>query len=1080
MPVTPSEWRGILVPDTRLTFADLSAEDSSYSETTTKADTPVDAGSSSMVLQARGTRTSTDDLLIYANKGGYPGVYERGGGFLWRYDADVAEVWRGWNAPNSMWGHHWPGWSDGSAQEYGQPHVIRLKSDVVLAAFRRDEVLLSPSDRIGIATLSTADSWTWGTATITPSGDDGHNHPWPCLLQLSDSGRVLCFFWVKDSTNDLAQVQSWYSDDDGATWALASRYALDTSIGTEASTGYNLRRLRAAYSPSSGQILLVAHIKSRDGSAERDAFAQYASDDEGATFTQVEVTDHTDSDGNTGQHDVVALETGGFLVGYARHKATTVYEVRYRPLGSAYTTLSSIASVAGQNNTVQEDGFAMWRGQDSTIYVMTVGDDAIDSLVRVERSTDNGSTWAYLDDDNGASTTPRAMWMGQTGTMVENVTACEAFGRVVCLHTQVTSGGPNSFEDDSIGAFYLGGSSTVPMPSRQLFQRDSLQDGWYNTWVSISEPGTIGHYTKTTGGSPTESLVSTGLRTASSATTDTIYYTKTGMSSDIDDCLIVLVYCTAIGGATGATSNRQRSITLRAADNTEHYEVDINIGTTEFEVHDANGSPPSIIDSAVTVSSTGGIWVLAALRGSNIATWYRTGGPGHDLEWSIGPATDSLTDGGGGTADFKVVFGDQDTAGVTTTTDWHQVSYGVHLGNVSLSEGAPDTPAAFSRPFSASWLAVDDGVSIRAVDGPAVVADQWSVSSRAEFGVREIHPAISPSPRVVWRSTDTTQQQIAWTLDAVAKSYSETEFYGLYLGGINFADATLEGYDGAAWQTLATIDAKLEGSTVSYARNGEMVTISAGATDHTEGWCQYHELVGGSFYLDASTVRRIAHNTEGRWNKDAMYPRIYLEDVDSGDPGSGTGEIWAPNVCTTYIDTTGRITKLRLTISSQTTADGYFEIGTMLWGRVIPFPQYSHGRAVEIVPNVDVQTLRDGTRYSRKQGPARRRVMFSWDEGLDTSPIYSTTAPDYFDWSNNRIGTPAAVPLTLEGVYHRFGADHPMVYLPKITTGRPTLRYREEMIYGRLMRDYRREVVVGDEASSEVFRISPLNFDEEL
>jgi hypothetical protein len=928
---------------------------------------------------------------------------------------------------------------------------------------------------VGIGKLTAAGVWTWNHVQITPSGTTTHINPWPCLLQIP-SGRVLLMYWVRDTPANLAQVQIQYSDDDGDTWTIHSRYALATSLSTAASTGWNLRRLRAAY--NDGSILLVGHIKSKDGSGDPDSLVQYASDDLGATFEQVEILDHTAGD-DAGQHDIVALPGGGYQVSYTKD-GPSVFSAYRRTIAGAFSPLSVATEVAGSADDIEEDGHCAWTAEDGTIYAawITSSVEAAASMMRVERSSDLGDTWEWLDDAANPSSAfpkPRPFWSGETSTVLQAMTACERQGQTVMLHGQAVSGSP-AHEDDAIGCLYLGGHSTVTMPPRSLFQRDTQQHGLLNTWISLDTPGNIGHYTKTSTGSPTETLAATGLRTQET-TAETQYWTKAGISTDIDDCLVVLAYLETVGGDSSATSSKYRAITIRAADGSAHYEADIIIGTQSVLLYDRNGT--SQVGSSVTVAGAGGLWILAAIRGADVKLWTRAGGPSSDMDWVSGPSTGSLTDGGGGTASHAVIWGRQVTGGTTTTTDWLQVSYGLHVGQVGLSEGQ-GTTGLMPRPLSASYLGVDDGVRIRAVDGPGAVEDEWAVPIRYQYPIRAIDPTLYPSPRYVWRSANTTQHIIAWSIDPLAPAPPDTGLGAIYLGGINFATATLEGWTGGSWVTVAAIDAKIEGATVAYTRSGSTV-YNSGADSHSDGWLSLDELAGGSFKLDGSTVRKIDTNTEGRWSTLTMSPRLFLDDVVGGDPASGTGEIWAPSICVIYTAPAGTLlSKMRLTIDSQTTADGYFEIGNLTIGRFIPLRQYSHGRSIALDANVQTTETGDGTRYTRRQGPARRSVAFAWREGVDTSDLYGGT-PDYYQWGDNKVATPTAAPLTMEGLIKLTdGPDLPVLYIPSATTSRTTLRYREEMIWGRIQTGSRREAVVGDERSSEVFRIQTVQMDEEV
>jgi hypothetical protein len=104
----------------------------------------------------------------------------------------------------------------------------------------------------------------------------------------------------------------------------------------------------------------------------------------------------------------------------------------------------------------------------------------------------------------------------------------------------------------------------------------------------------------------------------------------------------------------------------------------------------------------------------------------------------------------------------------------------------------------------------------------------------------------------------------------------------------------------------------------------------------------------------------------------------------------------------------------------------------------------------------------------------------AWLEGIDTSDLYGGT-PDHYLWGANKTSTPAATPITVEGMMREIdGADVPIILLPSVTTSRMTMRYRAELLFGRVVTGSRREVVVGDERSSEVMRIQTLTVEEEV
>lgn len=174
--------------------------------------------------------------------------------------------------------------------------------------------------------------------------------------------------------------------------------------------------------------------------------------------------------------------------------------------------------------------------------------------------------------------------------------------------------------------------------------------------------------------------------------------------------------------------------------------------------------------------------------------------------------------------------------------------------------------------------------------------------------------------------------------------------------------------------------------------------------------------------------------------------------------------------------------------------EGYWEAGQIIPGPVAVFGwDYSRERILAKTPNVALSTLRDGTRHAYKAGPPRRRVRFSWAEGVDVSDLRREwgggTDPDWVETYTG--GSPVALrndgPLLMWGLLDRLdGPGVPVVYIPKIDfnpTGAVTFdprQYARGAIYGRLMGPITLEGVVGQEEVSEVYIVNTITIEEEL
>jgi len=316
---------------------------------------------------------------------------------------------------------------------------------------------------------------------------------------------------------------------------------------------------------------------------------------------------------------------------------------------------------------------------------------------------------------------------------------------------------------------------------------------------------------------------------------------------------------------------------------------------------------------------------------------------------------------------------------------------------------------------------------------------------------------------------------------------------GLYLDGVNFRTGSIEGWDGAAWQTITTFDTSTELSGLPYTRDG--ATIKPALTGHTaQRYIGFDELDGATVDLGSSKFRKISRNTAGLWSDTAGTTvtkpvQAHLETVDGTEPASGTANIWSPRLLVT-IRAASNFTGYRLVIDSQSNADGYFEIGSAVLGPVFLFSRdYSWGRVLALDTNTELTEARDGTRRSRVLGPSRRKVEFGWIDGIDMTPVLGANPdPAYLKATSTGASKPAALdgetPLLIRDLVGHLNGQHtPCVYLANVAKGTPDVQQttaQDAAIYGRIMTGVRLETVQGEELEDEVTRIATITIEQEL
>jgi len=425
----------------------------------------------------------------------------------------------------------------------------------------------------------------------------------------------------------------------------------------------------------------------------------------------------------------------------------------------------------------------------------------------------------------------------------------------------------------------------------------------------------------------------------------------------------------------------------------------------------------------------------------------------------------------------------------------------VHGAMVALAAGFTNPDDLNARDYNRKPVYVDDGLSIQAQDGAAVIGQSYHIDTRYRFPIERIFHQVSRSPRVRYRTTAETQATVAIYLDDVLLGTDQSEvgsdLVGIGLFGINFRTAELQYYDsvGATWVKLIEIDAATGMDTMEFVREGNSIRPN-NPTD--KPYLSTGEAVGWTFKLESGETaqyRRVNWNREGRFDNAYAGPNLHLhlDDVLAGDLANGTGQLWANNVVAIGNMLGQQAAGWRLMIDAQTTADGYFEIGQLVVGPVIVYgTQYSWGRTIENDPGVVREVGESGASRAKEARPNARTWSFGWVDGVDVSNVYSTD-PDYVVTSTTAnaesVATRYGTPLEIEGMQRlvRSGLGVILTKIPKSTGGASTDTFNlvrlDDFGLVSLGNNVRREGVIGDEQLSiggEVFRVASVVLQEEV
>lgn len=1084
--------RGLLIPEA----GTLTATYTATTQAGPRAGAVVPDQVTGLLLHASGTLDDNSE----AAQGGVMGITTLTGGNVgtaairWAFSGDTL---RSWDPPVMISGWEYIDRST-VASRYVAPHVIRRASDglpVVVVTKNTNDVVVNCADSLGV--------WTAVTIEATSAQTRA------CLVDLP-SGRLLCLYVVAASSTS-TQVRMSYSDDGGATWTTGASSALVSSIPVASSA---VVRIRAVY--LAGQISMVIHYV--DGGA--DQVYQYASSDGGARFVTVAVVGVV----ARGYPDMIVSQ-GSIFVALLRYDAAftpvTIQPWVYR-LSSASQPLSSIegveaATAGGSEVFGTYAGTAFTAGElallamdDGTLYVYGVdfaGTGTGEVITRV--SVDRGATWDHnWRNSHGDVNGTVLHFSGVATTAWRDLSVAPERGRAIMAHATL---GTVTGDYTSLAAAYLGGWSTVGMPapgSQEIWE----VAGWDDTYVPIDLPDDSGPtWTRSFTGAATEVLGSVGV-TITSTGGDRGLYLATPVTTGYEADGVILEYAVLVTSGTATAE-------VRISDGTNAYVTRVDATTTGVDLRDVTAGT-SI--GTVTVDCTKGVVIRIAVAKAagawstnvgKVRAWVRVDGPytagpvnhgpRQDREWTSIGTTSTLQSVASATN--RIRWG---SVTLACTSTWRSFLFtaGRETAGNNLDSAAGTARGHLVTP-AGSPVHLVDGLRVNGVDGPTVAGDTFTTTADFSYPIKAINPAFSPSPRRVWRSTrDSSDHDIVLTgVDLGARS---GDLYGLYLAGCNWRTATLY-RDSTGTNKVCDIDLGASMAGMDFVRNRGMVYPVSGAGVGMPFYASAERMVGATVEYVSTlagnpvVVRTVAGNTGGAWVAATAVgsyasTRLELESYETTDPTSGVLTLRMPSAVILFDALVGTDT-LMLRIPAQVTPDDYFQIGTMIVGRVRLFGrQYSRGRGLTFSPSYELTETRSGARRARALGPTRRAMEMSWDDGVDTSGLNTPgSAPDYYGLGYSGADGLTAIAdtgRTLAGIIAQTeGAVLPVVVLPAIkqqgsapgTTGLQLLD-PEAHLYGRILTETLRvdsdASVRGQELRDpgEVVQISTVIVEEEL
>lgn len=1082
-----SALRGLLVPDTNLLFDETQ---STLTQAGPRAGVPEPSRPTPLVLSTTGTQADDTVYTVELTQGGAPGSGDQAASFTW--DSGSRSV--GWDLPTSIHGWSTPYWVDSSTAA-GAPHAAVSGGHLVVVF------------PVGASVYSrTQDKTTgeWGSLKLVSNGNpSGNLTKNACLLSLP-SGRLLCFYWRTavasfSSYPVSVQIGMSYSDDDGSTWAEGSKAVLPAALshattGSDTSTFSVLGQLRAAY--SGGDISLIASVRlawtTIGAGNSRDGFIQWASSDEGHRFIEISRADFDGADTHSGgYYDLATLPDGRIVCAWIG-MSTSACPARVAILGGAYSSLlgaddSRLQLYFGNGERAFEADTATLRieigalalvcADDGQLFVyLYQGDDAFQ--LTAFRSQDGGEDWAPMGRGSG-SDVGFVYYSGANSAFLTSFCAVWWQGRVALTHQWQSIAAAEA--GVCLGVAYLGGWSDVCLPLLEGYTDSEHRAGWIFSYLPTDLPDDIGW---TASGTGTVDLALGGLVVETTALQSQLWSKTTGLG---DDRVFVRF---AVEVPVGASTGQRAYVGLWDANGTVDYHGEIWISASDIKVIDVHGG--DVVKSSASVDATDGIEVMASLDGATFRVFYRLKSQVGARVWSR--LTGVMTpDAATPRSTSGIAFGHGTGECTTRWTELHY-SYGEWTGKIQGSSGIDYNPEPRPLPVLPTYL--DQGLYLRASQGPGWREDTWTISPRYDHGIAKVEPVMTPSPRAGWRSTtDADDCYIAFSSGGDSQKHQWSgQLVAFAFFGVNWSVGAIQTRSTAGtWSTILDFSASDPGLTqLAYTRNGSTLVPSSSTGGNP--FLRLNELAGASIYLASGVVRRIVSNSAGRWSTatGAQRPTITIEldGLEEYTAASGTASIVPRDfVVITRVPTTAT-RGVRVYIEAQDTAEGHFQIGTLVIGHVEVFAsEYSWGRTIDLEPSVERTTLRGGVSRTRVLAPPRRRVSFGWEEGVDTTQIEGEEPePDYLT-SSSTASSPAvaslgATPWQIYGLTTYLDSGRvPVVYLPSIPLGSTgadtdTLNRREQLVLAQVVSPVSLEAIQGEEGEDEVYRVATVELEE--
>ena len=1089
---TPEYLRGFLLPND-ISINNVWTAQSNFTQQNASAGDPVPQQSTKIRLLSTGQQSDNGDIQIVTRAAGNATYGAR---FTIRNNISSTTEEYGRDAMNAISAFKIKNVGSLSTT-YTKLYSYVTKDNTLLVAYQHVSGLTTTLKILRIQqnlAESTINLYTLPTSFVTAMGLQS------AITQLEDESIIVSHLYEDDGQTNIRVLRS---TDDGATFTVVSRTALDNAItvGTATGAGVNtFKIINVQMCSIEGSVLLIIETEINNTSVtKRNQIFQYVSIDNAATFQKI--TTDTNAQSNSFRSLQLKERLGRYVISYIAQTGIMHYMELPNPYSNihllrtanAYVTIRSVpTAAAGTNDYMTSGDSSMLITPDGDIYVYAYSGGSNNFIV-TQYSSD-GINFLYT---NGDETVQQSTLFNadDTLTVLSNLTCVYWLGRGLIISNCTAS----STIDSSIIFSYLGGYANINLPKsfEAAAEQDWVRTGYVRSYLPIDLPSDISGFTVL--GTGNDALTSGYLRiTSSPGHPSSRFYrftTPTTLTNSEYVSKGLFIRCNLIAVASGGTTANQRGFTAAYDDGSNRYKVEVYITTTSIKIRDVIASADI---ATITHDNTQGVDIIFAMANNKISAWYNTTTYTELRQYTNICNNATIANSTSSAAGQTVEFGHLTYTSGTVTTDWNEF----HVSTLSatglqLANGfsSPNDLAAVAYPPLGKFTYVFDNVSISTTDGSTYEGDEFNIKPQFEYPIDNIFYDISPTPRIQYRSQSVTsgsvaQQQIAIKLNPDTSTQiieaQPNDLIGFSFSGVNWRLGEIQYHNGTTWVSLCNI--------VNQIRCSCMVTGRSvrGVSGLSTPYFTFNELKDWTAYFVVGSdqeVHKITSNTEGIFGGTGTSTKQSTVQFLTNPP-QGAGTVYFIPPMFTILQSMNGIQSaaFKIIIDSQKTYENDIRIGEFIQGFVlVPGRQYASGRRILIESGTEESTTLDGIRYTKQERPNTKIINVAWTDGIDITQLQGTT-PDVDYWlSSNQTGAqPVAVnndapDLMLGMMSYLNGQQKHFVYLPNINKSTSaledtrTLTRQTEQTLVTLDSDIQIEHVIGDELQNEVFRIAQIS-----